>query len=136
MFSFLLSPPPPLPHPIPRYNLDHTDDIVSLAIHPSGEMVATGELGAVPKIVVWNSTDKVGFMDAVVVLTGFHRRAVLQLAFSPDGKYLASVGQDDDHSVAVWDWAKKTKVYSDRSDKVCIVCCVRFLLHVRVFLCV
>jgi microtubule-associated protein-like 6 len=108
----------PPSHPPGRYNLDHTDDVISLAIHPSGEFVATGEMGAVPKIVVWNSTDRVGFMDAVSVIKGFHRRAVLQLAFSPDGKYLASVGQDDDHSVAVWDWRAKTKVYSDRSDKV------------------
>ncbi len=108
-----------------------------MAIHPSGEFVATGEMGAVPKIVVWNSTDRVGFMDAVSVIKGFHRRAVLQLAFSPDGKLLASVGQDDDHSVAVWDWRAKTKVYSDRSDKVrappCLACypslaCVLWLL--------
>jgi WD40 repeat protein len=57
-------------------------------------------------------------MDAEVILKGFHRRAVLLLAFSPNGKYLASVGQDDDHSVAIWDWRAKTKVYSDKSDKV------------------
>ncbi len=50
-----------------RYNLDHTDDIVCLAMHPGGEIIATGELGAIPKIVVWNSTDKVGFMDALYV---------------------------------------------------------------------
>jgi WD40 repeat protein len=57
-------------------------------------------------------------MDAEVILKGFHRRAVLLLAFSPNGKYLASVGQDDDHSVAIWDWRAKTKIYSDKSDKV------------------
>ena len=62
-------------------------------------------------------------MDAEVILKGFHRRAVLQLAFSPNGKYLASVGQDDDHSVAIWDWRSKTKVYSDKSDKVRITIC-------------
>jgi microtubule-associated protein-like 6 len=104
------------------FNLDHTDDVISLAIHPAGELVATGEMGAVPSIVVWNSTDRVGFMDAVVVIKGFHRRAILHLAFSPDGKYLASVGQDDDHSVAIWDWKTKTKVYADKSDKVCARC--------------
>tara|TARA_B110000305_G_C18802095_1_gene343159 strand:+ start:256 stop:510 length:255 start_codon:yes stop_codon:yes gene_type:complete len=42
--------------------------------------------------------------ETVQVLTGFHKRAVSQLAFSSDGSLLASAGNDDNHSIAVYDW--------------------------------
>lgn len=37
-------------------------------------------------------------------LSGFHKRAVTTLSFSPDGRHLASIGCDDNHSIAVYDW--------------------------------
>lgn len=40
-------------------------------------------------------------------LSGFHKRAVTTLSFSPDGRHLASVGCDDDHSIAVYDWKNR-----------------------------
>lgn len=35
-----------------RFNVIHTDDIISFAMHPSEELVATGQVGAKPKIQV------------------------------------------------------------------------------------
>jgi len=35
-----------------RFNAIHTDDIISFAMHPSEEIVATGQMGAKPKIQV------------------------------------------------------------------------------------
>jgi WD40 repeat protein len=32
-----------------------------------------------------------------------HRRAVRQLAFSNDGKYLLSIGEDDNHTMGIYD---------------------------------
>ncbi|CAM9091671.1 unnamed protein product, partial [Phaeothamnion confervicola] len=79
----------------------HSDDIVSLAVHPGGGLVATGQMGKAPAIHVWDMAT----MQASAALQGFHQKAVSQLAFSSDGATLASVGLDDDNSVAVYDWA-------------------------------
>lgn len=38
------------------------------------------------------------------------------LAFSPSGSKLASVGEDDFHSVAVWDWANKRMLCNAKVD--------------------
>lgn len=38
------------------------------------------------------------------LLSGYHKRAVVALSFSPDGRHLASLGCDDDHSIAIYDW--------------------------------
>ncbi|CAM9732495.1 unnamed protein product, partial [Sphacelaria rigidula] len=82
-----------------RFNLDHTDDICSFAMHPSGRLAATGEVGREPKIIVWDTAT----MQTIKVLRGFHQRAVTLLAFSEDGALLASVGQDENHCLAVHD---------------------------------
>ena len=87
-----------------RFHLEHTDDIMSVAVHPDGELVATGQLGKRPKILVWDS----GTLQTVRELTG-HSRGVSHLAFSGDsGAVLASVGMDDDHSIVLHDWNNST----------------------------
>ena len=65
----------------------HTDDVICLAMHPDGVTCATGQMGKKPSIVVWR-TDT---LAPVCVLEGMHRRAVCQLAFSPDGRCVVSV---------------------------------------------
>jgi microtubule-associated protein-like 6 len=96
-----------------RFNTDHTDDIIALAMHPSGKFVATGEMGNSPKIVVWDTAT----MQSVQIISGFHKLAVQHLEFSPSGNLLASVGQDADNSVAIYEWASKKKVFSSKVDK-------------------
>ena len=38
-----------------RHFLGHSDDISSLAIHPGRQLVATGQVGFVPSVCVWDS---------------------------------------------------------------------------------
>ena len=55
-----------------RFYAQHTDDIVSLCLHPNGRYVATGQVGHEPSVRVWDSVT----METLAVLTGFHERAV------------------------------------------------------------
>ena len=67
-------------------------------------------------ILVW----RISTQEVLARLTGFHRRAVSCLKFSPSGSKLLSVGQDDQHSIAVYDWANQVLLGAARSgsDKV------------------
>jgi WD40 repeat protein len=49
--------------------LGHSDDVLSIAISADGARIATGELGAKPRICVWSPAT----MAAVLTLSGFHR---------------------------------------------------------------
>lgn len=77
------------------------ETIVSLAISLDGRFVVTGEAtGPVtrPRIHLWDALS----CAPVSKFPTFHERAITSLSFSPCRTYLASVGQDENHSVAVW----------------------------------
>ena len=88
-------------------------------MHPNGFYCATGEVGDKPKIQVWD----VNTMALMCTMRGFHVKGVSRLAFSADGKYLASVGLDDDHSVAIYDWQNCSLVYSEKSSRNHVLGC-------------
>ncbi len=89
------------------FNL-HEEDVVSLAIHPSKDIVATGQMAAKGKakmidIFVW----RVSTQEVLAQLNNFHRGAIRKLEFSPAGDKLLTIGEDKDNSVAIYDWANK-----------------------------
>eukprot|EP00741_Cyanophora_paradoxa_P015979 tig00000042_g15425.t1 len=98
-----------------RFFTMHDDDIIALAMHPKGQLVATGQVGKDGIIHVWDAKS----MAVKATLKGFHKRGVCALAFSANGTRLVSVGLDDDHTVAVWDWMKSgaKPLGSDKGDK-------------------
>lgn len=91
-----------------RFFLQHIEDILSLAAHPSRPLVATGQLdpkgSETPYICIWDTTT----MECVKRIT-FHQRGIIALAFSPDGKYLISIGNEDSHQLALWEWRPKKR---------------------------
>ena len=78
----------------------HTDDVLCLAMHPSGDVCATAQVGDNSPIHVWRTSD----CARVATIFPKHGKATLGLAFSQDGVFLASVGADELHTVMVYDW--------------------------------
>jgi WD40 repeat protein len=81
-----------------RYCLHHEGSISALAISPCGLLAATGDTGASPKIVIWNTTNGI----AKMVFTGIHTHGIAALTWNRDGSMLASVGADDRHRLVVY----------------------------------
>ena len=84
----------------------HSDKIISLAIHPDGNICATGQVGDAPIIVVWD----VNTQQTKSTLSGFHQGGVSLLQFNSDGKLLLSIGLDDQNSIAIYNWDQKSCV--------------------------
>mmetsp|Transcript_105800 Transcript_105800/g.182481 ORF Transcript_105800/g.182481 Transcript_105800/m.182481 type:complete len:736 (-) Transcript_105800:519-2726(-) len=95
-----------------KFFFGHTDDIVSIDLHKQRGLVATGQIGKSPKICVWD----VNTQTLVQEFAGYHQRAVVSVAFSADGSLLASVGLDDDHSIAVYDVTKGEMAAESKGD--------------------
>lgn len=87
-----------------RFALHHTDMVQTLAVHPKHKsVIASGERGLAPKVIVWSAQTPVSTLS---VLRGFHRNGVRHLAWMPNGRTLVTIGQDDFHCVALYQWEK------------------------------
>ncbi len=81
----------------------------------TGQMAQLNAAKATKKIVdvhVWDADEK----KLVAKLSDFHQRAVVLVLFSPSGKYLLTVGQDDKNSLAVYDLKSKTIAWKSTVD--------------------
>uniref|UniRef100_A0A8C0VBT1 Echinoderm microtubule-associated protein-like 5 n=1 Tax=Cyanistes caeruleus TaxID=156563 RepID=A0A8C0VBT1_CYACU len=96
-----------------RFYLGHDDDILCLAIHPLKDYVATGQVGRDSSIHIWDTET----IKPLSVLKGYHQYGVCAVDFSADGKRLASVGIDDNHTIVLWDWKKGEKLSAVRGSK-------------------
>uniref|UniRef100_A0A2K6G4N4 EMAP like 5 n=1 Tax=Propithecus coquereli TaxID=379532 RepID=A0A2K6G4N4_PROCO len=90
-----------------KFYRGHSDDIISLALHPERVLVATGQVGKEPYICVWDSYT----VQTISILKDVHTHGVACLAFDLDGQRLVSVGLDSKNAVCVWDW-KRGKMLS------------------------
>ena len=96
----------------------HEEDIVCLAISPNGKFAATGQMARRGKakridMFVWDVETK----EMLSRMNNFHLRAVILVAFSPDGTKLLSIGRDDDNSLAIYDWAQNMLLVTVKVDK-------------------
>ncbi|KAL5969102.1 Cilia and flagella-associated protein 52 [Taenia solium] len=78
----------------------HTSNVVCLAVSRDGCYVASGQIthmGYKADIILWDYAEKQERARFVL-----HSVKVQALAFSPNSKYLASIGGQDDGSVVLW----------------------------------
>jgi WD40 repeat protein len=97
-------------------------EISAIAISNSGQFIATGQLGTIfqklpdAPIILWNYARK----EPVAVLKGM-QVCVKKLAFSPDDRYLAALGENN--TFIIWDTkdgsAIHTRVYEFPLNVVC-----------------
>jgi len=76
----------------------HDDDILSVAVDPTGRFAASGQLGYRPRVHVWDALSG----RALCVLPVVHRSAVTRLSFSSDGKSLFSADDGEPYTVAMY----------------------------------
>ncbi|KAI8902331.1 quinon protein alcohol dehydrogenase-like superfamily [Globomyces pollinis-pini] len=82
----------------------HTNVVSCIAISKCGKWIASGQvthMGFQADIIIWDFEQKLMLKRLTL-----HKVKVQALAFSPSGKYLASLGGEDDNSVIVWDLIK------------------------------
>jgi microtubule-associated protein-like 6 len=87
-----------------QFYMGHTRPIVSLASSNDGSLIATGEMVTEnvflerPRIHIWEPSS----CSLIQILSEFHQKAISYLAFSPNRKMLASIGQDQYHSLCIY----------------------------------
>lgn len=77
-------------------NSDHDDDILCLSVHPEGHIVATGEIGKFPKIIIWDANTGVTIRSILG-----HKKGVSHLTFAEQGRLLISCGLDEDRMLMI-----------------------------------
>ncbi len=90
---------------------NHTDVVYSLCWSPDGRQIASASRDQT--VHIWDASPRGRWLRALAHFTGFryslfegHTAQVNAVAWSPDGRLLASAG--DDNSVIVWEAASKT----------------------------
>ena len=119
-----------------RFYAAHDAAVKCMALHPRGVLVASGQAGdasrasvenaggsggsggsggvGAPHICVWQPDG----LETVALLSSLHCAGVCELAFSPDGEQLASIGADAEHTLGLWDWRRGTLLASSRCSEV------------------
>ena len=119
-------------HRIQRHFNVHNNEVRAMAQHPVNlNIIATGQVASnsdmtspssssstsagagCPHIAIWDSTD---FTKVWILRLTPADRSIRALAFSGDGKYLASISNDRDHTIKLWDWETRTMLGSARGD--------------------
>jgi WD40 repeat protein len=105
-----------------QYFTGHDDDVLCLNISLDRRFVGTGQTASTASkgkasVCIWGASD----CRLLCKLEKCHDRAVVSLAFSPDGTKLVTVGQDNSYTHTVWQdagggWSRVTQVASLKSD--------------------
>jgi hypothetical protein len=79
----------------------HTDDITCLAMNSTRTLVATGQVGNIPLIFIWDSVSA-KLMGSLKLPRG--SRAVTAISFNVASDLIACADFSNDHNVYCFDW--------------------------------
>lgn len=101
-----------------RYFRGHTDDILSLVTFQdqSSCFVATGQVG-IGNILVWDP-----FSLTTLATIKTNQKSIYLLAFSLDGKYIASVAEDK--TIAITNWRSQTVLVHSKGETAITSHCI------------
>ena len=83
-----------------QFFIEHTDDITCLDMY--GDLVATGQMGAKPLVCIWDANTQ----QLKTAFQGDLLKSIAQVCFSNNGKKLAAVANNDDHTIGIYDLDK------------------------------
>ncbi|KAM7008827.1 cilia- and flagella-associated protein 52 [Tautogolabrus adspersus] len=86
----------------------HTNNISCISVSNSGSYIASGQVnftGFKAPIVIWDFAQRREYTQLVL-----HKPKVEALSFSPNDKYLVSLGDQDDGSIVVWNIETKQAI--------------------------
>ncbi|KAM6971925.1 cilia- and flagella-associated protein 52 [Aplochiton taeniatus] len=86
----------------------HTNNVSCLAVSKSGHYLASGQvtfMGFKADVIIWDYAKR-----AIYARLQLHKAKVEALAFSPNDKYLVSLGGQDDGSIVVWNIESKEAI--------------------------
>jgi WD40 repeat protein len=90
----------------PEYKiLDNEDAIRTLAFHPSGKLLATGDAGHNLKLWDFNNYDSISCVNTLSQEEQGHTSSVVSVAFHPTGDFLATGSWD--RSAKVWSYSSE-----------------------------
>lgn len=101
-----------------RFFNQHRDEIHTFDVSSDKKYCATGSMVPKdgkrdPEIYIWNieTSEEVGCMN------DFHRDGIRVLRFSPESRFLLTIGKDKNNCLAVYDWQNQRLVSTSKVDK-------------------
>ena len=89
-----------------KVNTEHNDDITCLDLNLNRGIVATGEMGKKPSLVIWDAST----LETKAVFAKKLERSIANVTISPSGKLVAASSMSDKHEIAVYDIASGSLV--------------------------
>ena len=89
-----------------QFYMGHNCEITCLTVHPSHQIVATGDVHS--NIHVWRGDS----LQCLSIIRGTVKEGIKLLSFSPLGDRVASVGSDSDNSLTVFDISSSSLISS------------------------